>query len=169
MGEVKKVGQNRKTAVHEAGHVVANIHFGLRFEDVTLSRDGSGEVQLRDVRYPESPSEADAYTIALFSGYAAEHVLLGEGLRVEGVDWDLYLQDVMPLFRRRRRFAAFTRRMLAKAVKLTEFHCSEIRAVADALYARRHLTEKEALRICNSPSRAWQVRKERKAHGNVSS
>lgn len=143
----KRSRAREKTAIHEAGHVVVNIHFGLRFEDVTIHKDGSGEVQLRDIRFPESLSEADVYTIALFSGYAAEHVLLGEEFRVEAVDWDLYLRDVLPLFRKQHRFDAFTQRMMAKAATLIESHGSEIRVVADELYARGRLTEKEARNI----------------------
>jgi len=136
------------TAIHESGHVVANLHFGLRFEDVVLTDNGSGgEVNLWDNQGPKNVSEAEPYTIALFSGYAAAHVILGEELVVEGGDWEYCRLRVLPLFRSGARFDAFTDKMLKAAVKFARNQSAKIQAVANVLLDRKRLSERDAKKI----------------------
>jgi hypothetical protein len=136
------------TAIHESGHVVANLHFGLRFDEVVLTDDCSGgEVNLWDGQRPKNVSEAKPYTIALFSGYAAAHVILGDDLIVEEGDWEHCRLRVLPLFRSEARFDAFTDKMLKAAVKFARNQSAKIQAVANVLIKRKRLSESDAKKI----------------------
>jgi hypothetical protein len=87
------------------------------------------------------------FTTAIFAGYAAEHALLGEQLIVESEDWDRYYSRITPLFRKEHRFDAFSQKMLRAAVRFARLRSSEIHTIANALYTRRRLTEKQAQKI----------------------
>src|SRR5437016_6176824 len=96
------------TAVHETGHSVANVEYGFRFGRALLYPDGGGEVEIAQGYAPSSVSEAEAWVVALFAGYAAENVILNEPLTVEGEDWQQCWNKIRPLFRTEHRFEAFT-------------------------------------------------------------
>jgi hypothetical protein len=68
-------------------------------------------------------------------------------------DWERYRLWVMPLFRKEYRFDAFTDKMLADAVRIAKAQRFKIQTVADALYKRRRLSEKDARRICAGTAR----------------
>jgi hypothetical protein len=66
----------RQVAIHEAGHVIANFHFGIRFVDVVINADGRGCVNALDTPAPRNLLEAEPFTVCRYAGVAAEQVML---------------------------------------------------------------------------------------------
>ena len=140
------VHEMRELAYHEAGHVLANLHFNIDFASASICEDGSGCVDLLQ-SFPSNVTEAEPFTIALFAGHAAEHVICGSDLRVEGDDWDTVYSRVLPLFRSSERFDTFTDKMLSKAVRLMQLRRNEVRTIGDALFAKKRLSKQQMLNI----------------------
>src|SRR5579872_6782334 len=99
----------KETAVHEAGHVIANFHFGIPFVDVAINPDGSGCVNAPNTHEPRNLIEAEPFTIARYAGIAAEQVMLGrKPTHRDSEDFMAVWTFVRPLFRNEHRFDSFT-------------------------------------------------------------
>jgi ATP-dependent Zn protease len=141
----RHVNDLTETAVHEAGHVIANLHFGISFVDVVINPDGSGCVTAIDTPEPMNLSEATPFTIARYSGIAAERVMLGrETTDRNSEDYRTVWTFVRPLFRKEHRFDTFTDKMLNRAIRLIQLRRDAVSAVAAALLSHRRLTERQA-------------------------
>jgi hypothetical protein len=136
----------QRIATHEAGHAVANFHFGQETLEVTLDFDDEKGVvaghTVSDAYSLDSVADAVPFSISLFAGYAAEHVLLGNEPRLadrQG-DWQDFTQRVGPLFPNPRDLEDFEKQTMNDAVTLMQSYIPEVTRIADALCAKRRLT-----------------------------
>lgn len=125
---------DRRAAIHEAGHAVAALYFGLPLTAVQIRTDGSG---LTSYAHWLGRREAARWTITTFAGSEAERDAFGDELRSHGdrhavsamldklgLDWD---QNRLGALRTRARH-------------LVERERDRIARLADALVEQRYLT-----------------------------
>jgi hypothetical protein len=98
-------GEWRQVAIHEAGHVIANFHFGIPLVDVVINADVSGCVNALDTPEPRNLLEAEPFKIARYAGIAADQVMLGlQSTNRDSEDYRTVWTFVRPLFRKDYRF-----------------------------------------------------------------
>ena len=137
----------KTTAIHEAGHALANLHFGIPFIEVSVFADGSGHVSGMGMSEPRTFIEAERFTICRIAGYVAEHIALGCELCIKGNDWFAVWTFVRPLFRTEHRFEQFTRKMDRRTVKFMQFRQAALVRIANALLEHRRLTRAEVTKL----------------------
>jgi hypothetical protein len=132
----------RRTALHEAGHVVVGHHLGKHLQSVRIDSECSGSARFNDGSLANVVEEI----AVCFAGRAAleEFECLHEGA---GLDedrervWRL-LDEYAPEFRDH-----LNRDGLNLASLIVREHKGEVQAVADALFSKRSLSREQVLRL----------------------
>lgn len=161
----RRATKDYMAAIHEAGHVVATLALGHRFNFVELGKapiqrlDGTMSTRGGRVNH-EGNDELISFhdeVVELWSGIAACKILRPKN------NWFYYvltggMQDIACIKVSREKYnanprgrfvvsEAYTDRMKMTAVGLLKMHWSSVIKVADALVVRRHLTYDEVKEV----------------------
>jgi hypothetical protein len=154
--------EDRLVAIHEAGHTIAYVEFGVPFKKVWLEvpKTGCGRVEA-DPNYvvPSTPSAWEEDAIISLAGPFADrryapnsHWERGAGsdgtihnreiIRPDS-DWDYYWRSINKLVEPGCCVAATVKRIDARTVALLKAHWPEVKLLAAALLERKTLTERQ--------------------------
>jgi len=168
----------RLTAIHEVGHVIGYVEFGVPFEKVwlTFPRSGCGRVEAPSVvRLTPSEWEVDAI-ISLAGPYAQRRFAphsrwrLGGGFSgyihndpiiTPGSDFDCYEKAISEIVPVGCCIAATVKRIDARTIALVRDHWAEIKLLTAALLERKTLTERQVYLLLKRPPPIKQERMRR--------
>ena len=149
-------GEDLKTlSVHEAGHVVAAIKFGLNLNRCEIGSDGFNFTHVNERKGHWHELEEDGrcamerYVIYTLSGWAAEHSILNQESTGSNHDFSHALVQLkcLPLPFELGTYHEYRENLKLRAVELVSQHHTEIQRIADELVDKRSLTLDQILAV----------------------
>jgi hypothetical protein len=166
-----EAGEDRLIAIHESGHLIAYVEFGIPFKKAWLvwPKTGGGHVEA-DPNYVGGPSTPAAWEedaiISLAGPYAQRRYSpnsrwrLGAGfdgyihnraIIRPGSDFDCYDKAISEIVPVGCCIAATVKKIRARTIALVRDHWAEIKLLSAALLERKTLTERQVYLLLKRP------------------